>query len=148
MSTPYESAMLNLKLFEMRREPLLREARTWFVMEFTPESFAELAELAGGERNRDFRTVLSYWEMAASMVTSGAIDATAFLAAHNEVVAAFGKVYPFLAELRERFGEPEFCRNLESVVMGMPDAEATVKRRRDKIRAAADARKAAAGAGC
>ena len=28
MSTPYESAQLILKLFEMRRETLLREART------------------------------------------------------------------------------------------------------------------------
>lgn len=31
MSTPYESSQLILKLFELRREALLREARNWFL---------------------------------------------------------------------------------------------------------------------
>lgn len=32
----------------LRREPVLREARQWFLAEFNPESFAELAAMAGG----------------------------------------------------------------------------------------------------
>ena len=143
MPTPFESAMLNLKLFEMRREPVLRAARAWFVLEFNPASFAELSEMAGGARNRDFRMVLSYWEMAASLVTSGAIDAEAFLAAHNELSATFSKVHPFLAEFREVTGEAGFCRHIERVIMAAPDAEATMSRRREKIRAAAKARESA-----
>jgi len=140
MPTPFESATLNLKLFEMRREPVLREARQWFLMEFTPESFAELVELAGGDRNKDFRTVLSYWEMAASLVTTGAIDAQAFLAAHNEFVATFSKIQPFLAETRAAIGEPQLCEHMEAVMKMAPDAEATMKRRREKIREAAKLR--------
>ena len=42
MSTPYESAQLILKLFEMRRETLLREARTWFLRSFHPESIEDI----------------------------------------------------------------------------------------------------------
>jgi hypothetical protein len=38
MPTPFESATLNLQLFDLRREPVLREARHWFLMEFHPES--------------------------------------------------------------------------------------------------------------
>jgi hypothetical protein len=34
MPTPFESALLNLKLFELRREPVLREARDWFLKDF------------------------------------------------------------------------------------------------------------------
>jgi hypothetical protein len=79
MPTPFESALLNLQLFELRREPVLREARDWFLREFNPESFAELVALARGERNASFRMVLGYWDMAASLVTTGAIDADAFL---------------------------------------------------------------------
>jgi hypothetical protein len=30
MPTPFENAQLNLKLFDLRREPALREARDWF----------------------------------------------------------------------------------------------------------------------
>lgn len=60
MPTPYESARLNLELYALRREPVLREARAWFLAEFTPTSFAELAALAGGARNAWFRMVLGY----------------------------------------------------------------------------------------
>ena len=62
MPTPFESAQLNLQLFELRREPVLREARAWFVAEFNPESFADLVALVSGERNAAFRMVLSYWD--------------------------------------------------------------------------------------
>ncbi len=140
MPTPFESAQLNLKLFEMRREAVLRESRTWFLQDFNPLTFAELTELAGGARNVNFRTVLSYWEMACSLVTTGAIDATAFLAAHNEIVATFSKVHPFLAEIRTASEEPLFCKHMEQVVMSMPDAEAVMHRRRERIRSAARAR--------
>ena len=39
MPTPFESAQLNLQLFDMRREPLLRKARDWFLLEFHPATF-------------------------------------------------------------------------------------------------------------
>jgi hypothetical protein len=144
MPTPFESAQLNLQLFDLRREPVLREARAWFLNEFNPESLAELAALAGGERNASFRMALSYWEMAASLVTTGAIDAAAFLAAHSEIFATFSKIQPFLAGMRSASGEPDFCKHMEAVVLGAPDAEAILARRREAIRAFAKARASAA----
>jgi hypothetical protein len=140
MSTPFESAFLNLYLFELRREPVLREARDWFAREFNPESFAELVTLAAGVRNASVRMVLGYWDMAASLVTTGAIDAEAFRAAHGEIFLTFSKIHPFLAELRVAADEPEFCRHMEAVVLGAPDAEAVLARRREAARAAAKAR--------
>jgi hypothetical protein len=77
MPTPFESAQLNLQLFALRRDPVLREARAWFLREFTPASFEELQAVAGGERNASFRMVLGYWDMAASLVTTGAVDGRA-----------------------------------------------------------------------
>jgi len=142
MPTPFESATLNLRLFELRREPVLREARSWYFAEFNPETFAEFTAIVSGERNASFRMVLGYWDMAASLVTTGAIDAEAFRAAHGEIVSTFAKVQPFLAELRSTSGEPEFCRHIEEVVLGMPDAVATMARRRAAIKAAARARSA------
>ena len=138
--TPYESARLNLQLFELRREPVLREARAWFLADFTPADFPELVRVASGERNASFRMVLGYWDMAASLVTSGAIDGDAFRAAHSEVFLTFAKVYPFLAELRAATGEPDFCRHVEAVVLAVADAEAIMTRRRAAALAAAQAR--------
>lgn len=142
MPTPFESAQLNLELYELRREPVLREARAWFLLEFNPESFAELLALAGGPRNTAFRMVLGYWEMAASLVTTGAIDADAFRIAHNEIFATFSKIHPFLAELRSVMGEPDLCMHIEAVVLAAPDAEAMLERRRTRISAAAKAKAA------
>lgn len=140
MPTPFESAQLNLQLFELRREPVLREARDWFLREFNPDSFAELIAIVSGERNSSFRMVLGYWDMAASLVTTAAIDAEAFLAAHGEIFATFSKIHPFLAEIRAATGEPDFCKHIERVVLSAPGAEAILIRRREAIRAAAKAR--------
>ena len=144
MPTPFESATLNLQLFDLRREPLLREARFWFLTEFNPESFEELIATVRGERNAWFRMVVGYWDMAASLVTTGAIDGEAFLAAHGEIFATFSKVHPFLSELRSATGEPAICKHIEAVVMAAPDAEAVMARRRERFRAMAKARKAEA----
>lgn len=140
MATPFESAQLNLQLFDLRREPVLREARDWFLREFNPESFDELVASVKGERNASFRMVLGYWDMAASLVTTGAIDADSFRAAHGEIFATFSKINPFLGQLREASGERDFCKHIEAVVMAMPDAEAILTRRREALRNAAKAR--------
>ena len=141
MPTPFESATLNLKLFELRREAVLREAREWFLRDFNPETFAELIAIVSSERNASFRMVLGYWDMAASLVTTGAIDGDAFRAAHSEVFATFGKIHPFLAEMRAVSGETEFCKHVEAVVCGASEGEAIVARRRAALQAAAKGRR-------
>lgn len=140
MPTPFESAQLNLQLFDLRREAVLREARSWFLLEFNPETFAELVATIGGPRNSAFRMVVGYWDMAASLVTTGAIDADAFRAAHGEIVGTLSKIHPFLSELRAASGEGSICEHMEKVVLGMPDAEALLSRRRKALSAAAKAR--------
>jgi hypothetical protein len=141
MATPFESAQLNLQLFDLRREPVLREARKWFTQDFNPTDFSEFVTLASGDRNASVRMVLGYWDMAASLVTTGAIDADAFIAAHGEIFITFSKINLFLTEIRAATGEPEFCKHMETVVMSVPDADAVLTRRRNAARAAAQQRK-------
>src|ERR671931_1863997 len=99
--SPFESARLIPRLYELRREPVLREARAWFLRDFNPTTAEECLAVARGERNAWFRMVLGYWDMAASLVTFGAIDAAMFRAANTEIMATFAKVEPFLSRLRE-----------------------------------------------
>lgn len=143
MPTPFESAQLNLQLFDLRREPVLREARAWFLLDFNPESLADFVATMSGERNASVRMVLGYWDMAASLVTSGAIDGDAFRATHGEMFGTFCKIEPFLGEMRAAYGEPGFCRHFEAVIRGEPDAAAILARRREGLRGAAAARRAA-----
>jgi hypothetical protein len=144
MPTPFESAELNLRLFELRRDPVLREARAWFLSEFNPQTFEEFSAVAWGERNAWVRMVLGYWDMAASLVTFGAIDAGMFLAAHTEIVATFAKVEPFVAEIRRVSGIAEFLRHLEAVVRGMPGSDERLTVLQNGFRAMAEAQRAAA----
>ena len=78
--------------------------------------------------------------MAASLVTTGAIDGHAFRAAHGEIFGAFSKIHPFLEQFRSAVNEPEFCKHMEAVVLATPDAEAILSRRREGLRAAAKSR--------
>src|SRR5580698_4394641 len=139
MPTPFESAQLNLQLFDLRREAVLREARSWFLLEFNPETFADLIAIIGGPRNSAFRMVIGYWDMAASLVTTGAIDADAFRAAHSEIFGTFSKIHPFLSQLRAASGEGDICQHMEKVVLAVPDAEGLLSRRRNALRAKARA---------
>jgi hypothetical protein len=120
---------------------LKNHATSWEFRESSnPESFDELVTLVSGERNASFRMVVGYWDTAASLVTTGAIDADAFLAAHGEVFATFSKIHPFLADLRQRSGEPDFCKHVEAITIGAPNAEAILARHRGAARAAAKQR--------
>jgi hypothetical protein len=83
--------------------------------------------------------VLGYWNMASSLVTTGAIDADSFRAANDEVFATFSKIHPYLAELRIASNEPDFCKHMETVVLAAPNAEEILERRREMLRAAAKA---------
>ena len=139
MANPVDSAHLILKLFELRREPVLREARAWFLRDFNPSTIDEALALAGGPKNNWFRMVVGYWDMAASFVAHGAIDAEMFRAANSEIVATFAKIEPFIADLRRVSGIPEFAAHIEHVVRGMPGAAERLALLRQQFRAMADA---------
>jgi hypothetical protein len=142
MPTPFESAQLNIQLFELRREPVLRKARDWFITDFFPESSDEYFAAYATDKNPWLRMVVGYWDMAASMVVQGAIDQASFIAAHGEIIGTFSKVQPHLAGIRARFG-PAWMANVEQVVMAMPDADGELSRRRARLKAMSESLKAA-----
>ena len=139
MPTPFESAQLILKLFELRREPVMREARTWFVREFHPDTVADVQAALAGPHNPHYRMVVGYWDMACSLVVHGAIDRQMFLDANGEAVATFAKIQPLLAEIRQVAIQPGFARHLEEVVMSVPGIEERLEGIRKRFRAMAAA---------
>ena len=92
MSTPHESAQSLMNLYELRREEKLRAARTWVVRSFNPRSLEDFAALAQTEEYTYFRMVSSYWDMAASFVVHGAIDAEMFRSVSGEMLASYCKL--------------------------------------------------------
>jgi hypothetical protein len=143
MTDKAQSAELILKLYELRREAVMREARNWFFA-FNPESFEDIQRAVMSEQSAYLRMVTTYWDMACSFVNHGAIDPAMFNDANSEQVFVFAKIQPFLEEIRANNGNPAAFRNLEQAVMAMPDAEARVARARAMSKAIAQARAAAA----
>ena len=72
----YDEVNLMLRLYDMRREPRLRQARAWFMEHFRPLSPEEMMQKfpQGGEENTYIRMVISYWDMVASIVNRGLIN--------------------------------------------------------------------------
>jgi hypothetical protein len=121
--SPADSAHLILRLYELRREPTLRAARDWFVGSFHPRTAPEVFEMWMGPNSAYYRMTTTYWDMAASLVTHGAIDAGMFNDANTEHNAIYAKMQPFLPELRKRSGLSDYLAHLERVVLAQPDAE-------------------------
>lgn len=137
MGTPAESAHLILKLYELRREELLRKARAWFGSEFNPATYEEFSALVAGGQNVYFRMVLGYWDMAASLVTAGAIDQAMFQATGGELIFSFAKIEPFIAQYRVERGDPHYLANMEEVARAFPGADERMARIRQRYQAAA-----------
>lgn len=129
-----ESADLILKLYDLRREEKMREARNWMIT-FFPESLADIMKaMVSAETSAYFRMVISYWDMAASFVNHGAIDEEMFADAHGEHILVFSKVEPFLEEIRQTTSSPTFLKNLETLIMKMPNAKEVLATRREMIK--------------
>ena len=117
----FESSELILKLYDLRRETKMREARNW-IFSFNPTSAEQYWQtMMDPEVGGYLRMVTSYWDMAAAMVNHGAIDADLFNETAGEHVMVFAKVQPFLAELREKFQNPDAFKNLEKVILDAPN---------------------------
>ena len=129
-----ESAELILKLYDLRREEKMREARSW-MLSFFPESAADILQaLIRAETSAYYRMVTSYWDMAASLVNHGAIDEEMFADAHGEHFIIFSKIEPFLSELRETIGNPNMLGNLEKLIMRQPDAKENLAKSRESMK--------------
>ena len=128
MTTKYESADLLLKLYDLRREPVMRKARAWFRDQFAPSSAEEILAVYRGKTSAPYRMVTTYWNMAAALVLHGAIDEQMFADVNGEHMMVYAKLRPFLGELRGRLNNPAYLDKLEQVILRLPDAEARLAR--------------------
>jgi len=136
-----ESAELILKLYELRREATMREARNW-MMSFFPESAADVMQVViNPETSPYYRMVVTYWDMAASLVNHGAIDEEVFADAHGEHFVVYSKIEPFMPELREIMGNPNLMANLEKLIMRQPNAKERLAKSRESLKRLREARK-------
>lgn len=133
----HADAELVLKLYDLRREATMRKARHYLTTEFWPESAADVVALIrdfGSERNAYMRQVLGYWEMAASFVQRGILDADLLLSSTGEPIFLYAKVKPYLAEIFSATGTKLFV-NVEEALVKSPKGQDMLARTEKNIAA-------------
>jgi len=104
LATPADAEII-LKLYELRTEAVMRQARAWISGEFwptTPEQYFAVADNPADPHNAFLRQVISYWEMAAAMVVHGAVSAELFVDSNGEGFFLLAKFTPILEAIREK----------------------------------------------
>jgi hypothetical protein len=128
-------AELVLRLYDLRRESEMRNARNWFAGEFWPHSFSDLEQTMmqfGSPQSRYLGQVMSYWEMASSLVVRGALHPGLFYDACHEAWMCYAKIKPFLKECRAKFS-PDFMVNLEKAVEGSAEGRKRLQETQERF---------------
>jgi hypothetical protein len=132
LATPADAEII-LKLYELRTEAVMRQARAWLLGEFWPKTaddFYAVYENPADPHNPWLRQVITYWEMAAAMVLHGAVSAELFVDCNGEGFFLLAKFAPILEAIREK--NPAFLAKTSELVNRFSSAaqryEATLKR--------------------
>ena len=113
----HADAELLLRLYEIRRDPELRRARTWFLRDFQAASWDDIKEryLTHTDEDRWFRMTISYWEMVATLVTRGVLHDELFIDHTGEDVVTWEKCKPWIAGARATI-RPSYLHQFEKLV--------------------------------
>jgi len=136
----YDDANLILRLYEMRREDRMRQARDWFTAKCKGlQTYEDLLKLApaGTDENASYRMVITYWDMVSSFIVTGILHKELFFQSGRELLLVWERVRDLLPSLREAYKDPGYLKNLETVgtefaahltAHGPPAYEAFLKR--------------------
>jgi hypothetical protein len=125
MATAADAGIV-LELYKLRQETTLRAARQFMAMEFWPKDLEELRAVSramGTDKNAYWRQVMTYWEMAASLVLRGAVDPDLFLDSQGEGIFLYAKFHHWHAVTEKESGNI-FMKNTATLIGKYPAAKA------------------------
>ena len=116
MATHHDAELI-LKLYDLRREAVMRQARIDVQSKFVPKTFEDVQAVTKPDHpvNTAYRMVSSYWEMAAGFVAHKALDLDLFAENCAEGLFLFAKVEPHLERIRKEISPTAYV-NMENVV--------------------------------
>jgi hypothetical protein len=120
-TTP-EQVELILRLYELRRETVMRKARSFVGGPFLPKSDDELVSIItkGGKETGFVLQVYGYWDMVCAFVLHGMLSEPLVYDTCQEMYFQFAKIYPYLKGFRQKTNLPEWMQSLEKVAAGSP----------------------------
>src|SRR5271165_395300 len=111
----YEEVNLMLRLYDLRREARLREARAWFVEHFHAASPEEMMQKypQGSQENTYIRMVISYWDMVASIVNRDLINDEIFFENNGEIWIVWDRMRLIVPTWRAAFKNQQLFGHIE-----------------------------------
>jgi|SRR4051812_28542598 hypothetical protein len=111
----HEQGELQLKIFDLRREARLRQARDWFSKNYFAENLDEALRIApmGTEAGTSYMMVVGYWDQVCAYLNHGLLHEELFFETTGEFFFVWERVKPTIQEGRQRFSNPLFLSNLE-----------------------------------
>ena len=111
----YDDVNLLLRLYELRREKKMREARSWFGANFKCKTMGEFQQLCppGSDPNAMYRQMTSYWDMVASFINTGVLNPELCFSNSREMLFCWLRVKPMIEEVRKAFGDKNYLGHLE-----------------------------------
>ena len=116
LATPADAGII-LKLYELRTEAVMRQARAWMLGEFWPrtmEDYSAVADDPSHPHNAHLRQVISYWEMAAALVLHGTVSAGLFVDCNGEGLFILAKFAHLLDAIRAK--NPTFMMKTSELI--------------------------------
>ena len=111
----HEQAQLHLQVYDLRREPRLRQARDWFQQNYNANTMEEAMRIAapGTEHGTFVGMVIGYWEQACTLLNYGLLHEDLFFETSGEFFGIWEQLKPVVPQFREAFHDPYMLANLE-----------------------------------
>jgi hypothetical protein len=127
-------AELVLRIYDLRRETVMRESRSAIARDYWPRSAQEAVEVLRPDHplNRPWRQTVGYWEMIYGMARHGVIHADFLVESNGEGLFLFARAEPYLAQIRET-GSPRTLRNTEWIARETQTGRALMEEFRARV---------------
>jgi hypothetical protein len=116
-------AELLLHLYELRRETVMRQARSYVGgAQFQPHSADEFIDCIkkGDQQTAYILQVFGYWDMLCAFVLHGALTEALVYDTCQEMYFQWAKIQPHLKTFRREMNLPEWMQSIEKVIDGSP----------------------------
>ena len=137
----HHDADLVLKIYDLRREAVMRESRTAINAKFWPRSAEEAIAVTANDHplNVAFRQTSGYWEMVYGMARHGIVHPDFLVENNGEGLFLYARIEPYLAAFRAA-ASPRLFRNAEWVANNCETGRLLMESYRGRIKRALEAR--------
>jgi hypothetical protein len=138
----HHDAELVLRLYDLRREAVMRQHRAQLIREFWPRDAAEAADVVRLDHplNTAYRQVTTYWEMAFALCRHKTLSPDVLLDTSAEGLFIYARIEPYVDGVRTAAGNPRVLRATQWIATETDIGRQIMDIQRARVKRALEAR--------